>query len=90
MGGIIRWRFRAARRARSPATIFDQEFCEHVIETGKIEDGRVVRQFFQRAGQPLMQEWLMEPTIGVASPGREGGPQLQCLSRNLSRACISL
>ncbi|MGA2794553.1 MAG: 4Fe-4S dicluster domain-containing protein [Roseiarcus sp.] len=44
----------------SPSTIFDEVFCEQVIETGKIEDGRILRQFFQRTGQPLMQEWLTE------------------------------
>ena len=44
----------------SPSTIFDEVFTGQVIETGKIEDGRIVRQFFQRTGQPLMQEWLTE------------------------------
>jgi heterodisulfide reductase subunit C2 len=44
----------------SPSTVFDDVFSDQVIETGKIEDGRVLRQFFQRTGQPLMQEWLVE------------------------------
>jgi len=44
----------------SPSTIFDDVFSEQVIQTGKIEDGRVLRRFFQRTGQSLNQEWLVE------------------------------
>ena len=44
----------------SPSTIFDDVFVTQVIETGKIEDGRVVRQFFKRMAQPLMEDWLIE------------------------------
>ncbi len=44
----------------SPSTIFDDVFSEQVIATGKIEDGRVLRRFFQRTGQSLNQEWLIE------------------------------
>jgi heterodisulfide reductase subunit C len=44
----------------SPSTVFDDVFSEQVIETGKIEDGRLVRDFFKRTGQRLMQEWLVE------------------------------
>ncbi|MDH5558673.1 MAG: heterodisulfide reductase subunit C, partial [Alphaproteobacteria bacterium] len=29
-------------------------------QTGKIEEGRVLRSFFARTGQPLMQEWVIE------------------------------
>jgi heterodisulfide reductase subunit C len=35
-------------------------FSEQVIETGKIEDGRVIMRFFKRSGQPLLQPWLVE------------------------------
>jgi len=44
----------------SPSMIFDEIFSEQVIKTGKIEDGRTVRRFFQRTGQDLMQPWLVE------------------------------
>ena len=44
----------------SPSMIFDEIFSEQVIKTGKIEDGRTVRRFFQRTGQALMQPWMVE------------------------------
>ena len=44
----------------SPSMIFDEIFSEQVIKTGKIEDGRTVRRFFQRTGQALMQPWVVE------------------------------
>jgi len=40
--------------------VFDEVFSEQVIETGKIEEGRIIRSFFKRTGQPLMQDWLVE------------------------------
>jgi heterodisulfide reductase subunit C len=49
----------------SPSTVFDEIFSEQVFETGKIEDGRVLRQFFQRTGQALRQDWLMEMARGL-------------------------
>ena len=45
---------------KSPSMIFDEIFSEQVIKTGKIEDGRTVRRFFQRTGQDLMQPWVVE------------------------------
>ena len=44
----------------SPSMIFDEIFSEQVIKTGKIEDGRTVRRFFQRTGQAMMQPWMVE------------------------------
>lgn len=40
--------------------MFDAEFTEQVIATGKIEEGRVIRGFFARSGQALRQDWLVE------------------------------
>jgi heterodisulfide reductase subunit C len=45
---------------KSHSMIFDEIFSEQVIATGKIEDGRTVRRFFQRTGQALVQPWLVE------------------------------
>jgi heterodisulfide reductase subunit C len=45
---------------KSHSMIFDEIFSEQVIATGKIEDGRTVRRFFQRTGQALHQPWLVE------------------------------
>jgi len=45
---------------KSPSMIFDEVFSEQVIETGKIEEGRIIRSFFKRTGQDLLQDWLVE------------------------------
>jgi heterodisulfide reductase subunit C len=45
---------------QSRSSMFDEEFAEQVIATGKIEEGRIIRGFFARSGQPLRQEWLIE------------------------------
>jgi heterodisulfide reductase subunit C len=44
----------------SPSTIFDEEFSNQVIATGKIEEGLIIRKFFAGTGQPLVQDWLIE------------------------------
>jgi heterodisulfide reductase subunit C len=44
----------------SPSTIFDEEFSDQVIQTGKIEESRIMRKFFAGTGQPLVQDWLVE------------------------------
>ncbi len=49
----------------SHSTVFDEIFYEQVAETGKIEDGRVLRQFMQRTGQALMQDWIVKMIKGM-------------------------
>jgi heterodisulfide reductase subunit C2 len=44
----------------SPAMHFDEVFTEQVVATGRIEEGRLLRGFFRRTGQPLLQDWLIE------------------------------
>ena len=44
---------------KSLSTHFDEEFTDQVVETGKIEEGRIIRGFFKRSGQSLFQEWLI-------------------------------
>ncbi len=51
---------------KSKSTIFDEEFTQQVMETGKIEDGRVIRNFFAKTGQPLLQDWLVAMARRVA------------------------
>ena len=51
---------------KSKSTIFDEEFTQQVVETGKIEDGRVIRNFFAKTGQPLLQDWLVAMAKRVA------------------------
>ncbi len=50
----------------SPSTLFDREFTEQVIDTGRIEEGRILRRFFARTGQALKQDWLIEMARRVA------------------------
>jgi heterodisulfide reductase subunit C len=59
---------------KSNSMIFDEEFSEQVFQTGKIEEGRVIRNFFAKTGQPLRQEWLLEMVKRVARrlPFRQG------------------
>jgi len=45
---------------KSQSTVFDEVFSSQVIETGKIEEGRIIRGFFARTGQALRQPWLEE------------------------------
>jgi heterodisulfide reductase subunit C len=50
----------------SHSTLFDREFTAQVIETGRIEEGRLLRRFFARTGQALRQEWLVEMARRIA------------------------
>src|SRR5690606_5209772 len=51
----------------SPSTHFDEEFTEQVIATGRIEEGRIIRGFFARTGQRLLQPWLVEMARRMAA-----------------------
>ena len=66
MKATAHWLELKGHTPKSKSTIFDEEFTEQVIETGKIEDGRVIRNFFARTGQPLAQDWLLEMVKRVA------------------------
>ena len=50
---------------KSNSMIFDEVFSEQVFETGKIEDGRVIKRFFKRTGQALRQPWMEEMVKGM-------------------------
>jgi heterodisulfide reductase subunit C len=50
---------------KKPATHFDEVFTEQILATGKIEEGRTIRRFFQRTGQSLMQDWMIEMVKGM-------------------------
>ena len=60
MKATAHWLELKGHTPKSKSTIFDEEFSEEVFETGKIEEGRIIRGFFRRTGQPLMQDWLVE------------------------------
>lgn len=52
---------------KSPSMIFDEIFAEQIVATGKIEEGRTLRRFFQRTKQALMQDWVVAMGQKIAS-----------------------
>ena len=60
MKATAHWLELKGHRPKSPSILFDEVFSEQVFATGKIEDGRTLRGFFQRTGQSLTQDWLVE------------------------------
>lgn len=60
MKATAHWLELKGHTPKSPSMLFDEVFSEQVFATGKIEEGRIVRGFFQRTGQPLVQDWLVE------------------------------
>jgi heterodisulfide reductase subunit C len=60
MKATAHWLELQGHTPKSKSTLFDEEFSEQVIATGKIEEGRIIRGFFARTGQPLLQDWLVE------------------------------
>jgi heterodisulfide reductase subunit C len=66
MKATARWLELQGHTAPSRSALFDDEFTAQVVATGKIEEGRVIRNFFARTGQPLLQEWLVEMARRIA------------------------
>jgi heterodisulfide reductase subunit C len=66
MKATARWLELKGHMPKSKSAIFDEEFTEQVVQTGMIEDGRVIRGFFAKTGQPLLQNWLVEIAKRVA------------------------
>jgi heterodisulfide reductase subunit C len=66
MKATAHWLELQGHTPKSRSTVFDEEFTEQVVATGKIEDGRVIRNFFAKTGQPLLQEWLVEMVKRIA------------------------
>jgi heterodisulfide reductase subunit C len=63
MKATAHWLELKGHTPKSPSMIFDEVFSEQVFETGKIEDGRVIKRFFKRTGQALRQPWMEEMVI---------------------------
>jgi heterodisulfide reductase subunit C len=74
MKATAHWLELQGHTPKSKSTIFDEEFHEQVVATGKIEEGRIIRRFFAKTGQPLRQPWLIEMVTKVAKrlPFRQG------------------
>jgi heterodisulfide reductase subunit C len=60
MKSLSHWLELKGHTPKSPSMHFDEEFSSQVFETGKIEEGRIIKGFFKRMGMPLMQDWLVE------------------------------
>jgi heterodisulfide reductase subunit C2 len=60
MKAIARWLELKGHTPPSPAAEFDEIFSRQVFETGRIEEGRILRSFFRRTGQALWQDWLVD------------------------------
>ncbi len=60
MKALSHWLELKGHTPKSPSMVFDEVFSDQVIRRGKIEDGRTIRRFFERTGQALQQDWLIE------------------------------
>ncbi len=65
MKATAHWLELKGHTEKSPSTHFDEGFTEQIVRTGKIEEGRVMRTFFKRTGQPLNQPWLVALVMGL-------------------------
>lgn len=59
MKATAHWLELRGHTPKSPSTLFDDVFSEQVVRRGKIEEASIIRSFFARTGQPLMQNWLV-------------------------------
>jgi len=66
MKATAHWLELKGHTRKSKSTLFDEEFSAQVVATGKIEEGRIIRNFFAATGQPLLQDWLVEMAKRVA------------------------
>ncbi len=60
MKALSHWLELQGHTPKSPSMHFDEVFAEQVFATGKIEEGRIIFNFFRRIGQPVFQDWLIE------------------------------
>ncbi len=60
MKALSHWLEAKGHTNKSASQHFDEEFFNQVMETGKIEEGRIIRNFFKRTNQPLKQDWLIQ------------------------------
>jgi heterodisulfide reductase subunit C len=60
MKATSHWLEKKGHTPKSPSMHFDEIFTEQIVATGKIEESRTMRRFFQRTNQKLMQGWLIE------------------------------
>ena len=90
MKATAHWLELKGHTPKSHSTVFDEVFAGQVIKTGKIEEGRILRSFLARTGQPLLQGWVLttgptndppsaDQTDDAYGPGQLHSPQDQRL-----------
>ncbi len=67
MKATAQWLELKGHTEQKPSMTFDEIFSEQVFATGKVEEGRVLRQFFARTRQSLLQDWLVAMLRGFFS-----------------------
>lgn len=60
MKATAHWLELKGHTEKSNSTHFDDIFTGQIIKTGKIEEGRIIRSYFQRTKQSLIQDWLIQ------------------------------
>ena len=65
MKATAHWLALKGHTEKKPSMVFDEAFANQVFETGKIEEGLVLRQFLARTGQPLAQPWIVALITGL-------------------------
>ena len=65
MKATAHWLELKGHTEKKPSMIFDEAFSKQVFDTGKIEDGLVLRQFFKGTNQKLTQPWLVALVTGL-------------------------
>ena len=65
MKATAHWLELKGHTTKKPSMEFDEVFSEQVFAAGKIEEGRIIRQFFARTKQSLFQDWLVALVRGL-------------------------
>jgi len=60
MKATAHWLEMKGHTPERPSTAFDDIFTDQIIARGRIEESRIIRRFFARTGQSLMQDWLIQ------------------------------
>lgn len=60
MKALAHWMEDEGHTPKTPSSIFDEEFTDQVLETGRLEDTRLLFTFLRKTKQPLVQDWLVE------------------------------
>lgn len=60
MKALAHWMEAEGHTEKRPSTIFDDEFTEQVLNTGRLEDTHLLLSFLRKTKQPMVQAWLVE------------------------------